>query len=113
MSAESPLGQLTPQEIELLFRADPSVETDENDVSLSTIPASSPAMRQLLRELSTAAENQPSGSPIQELLTRITRGETDLRSALDDPSLPAPSADALDEGTRTLIEELKEAEDDQ
>lgn len=110
MSTESPYGQMTPLEIEQLFRADPAIETGEKDISLGTIPANSPAMRQLLQELTAAADREPVGSPLQSLLRRITRGETDLRSALDDPSLPAPSADSLDEGTRTLIEELKEAE---
>jgi len=113
LSTDSPLGRPTSQELALQFQSDPTAEVSESDVSLRTIPASSPAMRQLLRELGEAAAKEPSGSPMQSLLTRITRGEIDLRSALDDPSLPTPDADSLDESTRTLIEDLKEIEADQ
>jgi len=113
LSTESPLGRPTAQDLATQFQPNPTAAADEVEVSLQTIPASSPAMRQLLRELGEAAANEPTGSPMQGLLNRITRGEIDLRSALDDPSLPSPEPDSLDEATRTLIEELKEVEADQ
>lgn len=105
-------AQFAPGELEGQFRSDPSAEDGDGAVAaLPSIPANSAVMRQLTTELRNAGARLPEDSPMRDLFARIERGEIGLRSALRDPSAPAPDAESLPPSTRALIEELQGEEE--
>jgi hypothetical protein len=99
-----------PEELLRQFQPDPQADTQEGEhhVELPTIPASSPAMRQLDAELRASANELAQDSPLRDLLLRVARGETDLQSAVKDSALPTLEDGLLAKSTLSLIEQMRD-----
>lgn len=103
---DDPVG-LSESERDRLFRSDPMPGTGPGIRGLPTIPADSPLLRKLTGEAAAAAEGAGAGSALGGLLSRIARGEVDLRAALADQALPAPDHAHMT-GLGAIIERLHE-----
>lgn len=107
MSTPEPKLPLPSDDIQRLFASDTS-GTAGAPFELPTIPADSPLMKSLHRDLQSAADAAPPGSPLRTLVNDILQGKVDLRAALADPAFPRPDADRVDPSLRRLITELEE-----
>ena len=59
-------------------------------LALPTVPAGSPLLRMLRRELEDAVRAEAPGSSLQVAVQRVLRGESGLRELLADPAFPKP-----------------------
>ena len=97
----------TADELDRLIRSDGDDPAGTTVLALPTVPAGSPILRMLRRELEAAAGAEAPGSPLQGALHRVLSGETDLRGLLADPAFPKPP-ERTDLAFGRYLDDLKE-----